>query len=56
MDKFRDKVGNWRRQIQRVEEDILKVAVCYSVQEDETDRGKVKAEREQERDKGYGVK
>ena len=48
MDKFRDKNGNWRENIQWVEEDIPKVAVSYSVQEGETERGKVKYEREQE--------
>jgi hypothetical protein len=31
-----------------VEEDISKVAVCHSVQEDETERGKFRVEREQE--------
>ena len=35
LDKFRDKVGYWREQIQRVEEDILEVAESYTVQEDE---------------------
>jgi hypothetical protein len=52
MDKFRDKDGNWRESIQRVEEDIPKVAVSYSVQEDETERGKVKLERERNESKG----
>jgi hypothetical protein len=46
--KFRDKDGNWREQIERLEEDILKVAVSYSVQEDETERRKVRVEREWE--------
>jgi hypothetical protein len=31
-----------------VEEDILKITVSYTLQEHETDRGKVKIEREQE--------
>ena len=48
MGKFIDKRGNWREQIQRVEEDILKVAVSYSVQESERERGKLRVEREQE--------
>jgi hypothetical protein len=52
MDKFRDKDGNWRENIQRVEEDIPKVAVSYSVQEDETERGKLKLEREKNGSKG----
>jgi len=43
LDKFRDNVGNWREQIQRVKEDILKVAVLCSMQEDETERGKLRA-------------
>ena len=47
MDKFRDKDGNWRENIEWVEEDIPKVAVNYSVLEDDTERGKVKLEREQ---------
>ena len=48
MDKFRDKDGNWRENIQRVEEDIPKVVGSYNVLEDDTERGKVKFEREQE--------
>jgi hypothetical protein len=40
VDKFRDKDSNWRENMQRVEEDIPKVAVSYTVQEDETERGK----------------
>jgi len=39
--KFTDKEGNWREDIQRVEEDIVKFAVRYSVQEDEWQRGGV---------------
>jgi len=39
--KFTDKEGNWRKDIQRVEEDIMKFAVRYSVQEDEWQRGGV---------------
>jgi len=50
LDKFIDKDGNWREQ--RVEEDKLKVIVRYSVLGDETERGKVKVEREQEWDEG----
>jgi hypothetical protein len=48
LDKFRDKDGNWTEYIQRVEEDMLKVAVRYNVQEDDTERGKVRVERQQE--------
>jgi hypothetical protein len=44
--------GNCREQIQRVEEDIPKVAVRYSMQEDETKRGEVGVEREQKGSKG----
>jgi hypothetical protein len=47
VDKFRDKVGNWRENIQRVEEDVPKVAISYTVQEDESEKGKVKFEREE---------
>jgi hypothetical protein len=43
---LRDKDGNWREQ--RVEEDIPKVAVRYSMQDDGTGSGEVTAEREQE--------
>jgi len=46
--KFRDNDGNWRDLTQRVEEDKLKIAVRYSVQEDEIERGKVRIVREQE--------
>jgi hypothetical protein len=42
MYKFIDKDGNWTERIQRVEEDIPKVAVRYSVQENETKRGKLR--------------
>ena len=45
-DKFRDNDGNWRENIQRVEEEKPKVAVSYAVQEDEAERGKVKFEME----------
>ena len=48
MDKFRDKDGNWRENIQRVEEDIPKVVGSYNVLGDDTQRGKVKFEREKE--------
>jgi hypothetical protein len=49
LDKFRDKDGNWREHIQRVEEDILMIAVRYSVQEEERERGgNLRVEREQE--------
>jgi hypothetical protein len=44
LDKFRDNEGNWREQ--RVEEDELKGTVSYSVQEHETERGKVGVERQ----------
>ena len=44
MDKFRDKDGNCRENFQRGEEDIPKVAVSYTLQEDETERGKLKLE------------
>jgi hypothetical protein len=49
LDKFRDKNGNCRGNIKRVEKDncIPKFAVRYTLQADET-RGKVKIEREQE--------
>jgi hypothetical protein len=40
LDKFRDKDGNWRENIQWGEEDVLKVAVRYSLQGDERDREK----------------
>jgi len=46
LDKFRDNEGNWREHIQRVEEDKLKGTVSYSVQEGETERGKVRTERQ----------
>jgi len=36
--KFRDKDGKWNEHIQRVEKDIPKVAVRYSVQKDERER------------------
>jgi len=52
MDKFRDEDGNWRENIQRVEEDIPKVAVSYALQEDEAERGKVKFGRERNGSKG----
>ena len=48
MVKFRGNDDNWRDQTQRVEEDRLKIAVRYSVQEDETERGKLRFVREQE--------
>jgi hypothetical protein len=48
MDKFRDKDGNWRENIHQVEKDIPKLAVSYTLQEDETERGKMKFEREEE--------
>jgi len=40
--KFTYKDGNWRKDIERLEEDILKVAVSYSEQEEETERGKLR--------------
>jgi hypothetical protein len=46
--KFRDKDGNWREQIQRLGDNIPKVAVSYSMQEDDTERGKFRVERAQE--------
>jgi len=46
--KFIDKGGNWKEYIQRVEEDILKVAVSYSVQEGDTEEGKLRVDRERE--------
>jgi hypothetical protein len=52
MDKFRDKDGNWRENVQRVEEDIPEFAVSYSVQEDEKEKGKVKFERKRNGSKG----
>jgi hypothetical protein len=50
VDKFRGKDGNWRETILRVDEDIHvpKVAVSYTMQEDNTERSKVKFERERE--------
>jgi hypothetical protein len=48
VDKFSDNHRNWREQLQRLEEDIAKVDVRYTVQEDETERGKVRVEREKE--------
>jgi hypothetical protein len=44
LDKFRDKVGNWREHNKRVEKDIPKVAFRYTVQEDETERYKLRVE------------
>jgi hypothetical protein len=44
--KFRDNFG--KRREQRLGEDIMNVAVSYSVQEDDTERGKLRFEREQE--------
>jgi hypothetical protein len=44
LDKFRDNEGNWREQ--RVEEDTLKGAVIFIMQEHETERGKVRTERQ----------
>ena len=52
LDRFIDKGGNWTEHIQRVEEDIPNVAVRYSVQGDEWERGKLRGEREQEWDGG----
>jgi len=49
---LRDEDGNWRENIQRVEEDIPKVAVSYALQEDEAERGKVKFGRERNGSKG----
>jgi hypothetical protein len=46
--KIRDKDDNWREHIDGLEEDTLKVAVSYSVQEDETFRWKLGVAREQE--------
>jgi len=37
--KFRDNDANWRENFQRLEEHILKGAVCYKVQGGETERG-----------------
>jgi hypothetical protein len=42
MNTFRDIDGNWREHIQRVEGDMPKVAVSYTLQEGVTERGKVK--------------
>jgi hypothetical protein len=52
MDKVRDKDGNLRENTQRMVEDIPNVAVSYTLQEDETDRGKVKFERGRNGSKG----
>jgi hypothetical protein len=40
--KFRGKFGNWTEHIRQLEEDILKVAVHFSVQEDETEKWKLR--------------
>jgi hypothetical protein len=56
LDKFRDKDGNWRENMQRVEEDIPNVALSYIVQEDDRERSKVKFESEQERIEGNVAK
>jgi len=45
LNKFRDKDGNWREHNQRVEEELPKVAFSYTVQEDETERGKLRVDR-----------
>jgi hypothetical protein len=42
VDKFRDKNGTWREKFQRVEEDMPKFAVSYTVQDKMTETGKVK--------------
>jgi hypothetical protein len=42
--KFIDKDCNWTEHIRRVERGILKVAVRYSVQRDETERGILRVE------------
>jgi len=52
LNKIRDNIGNWREQIHRVEKDILKVAVRYSVQGEKTERGKLRVLREPERVQG----
>jgi hypothetical protein len=44
--KFRDNNGSWKEHIQWLEEDILKVDANYILQEDQTERGKVRVERE----------
>jgi len=48
LDKFRGNVGNWREHIQRLEEDIRKVAVRYTLREDETLKSKLRLEMEQD--------
>jgi len=52
MAKFRDKDGNWNENNRRVEEDIPKFAVRYTLQDDETKRGKMKFERKRNGSKG----
>ena len=52
MDKFRDKVANWRENIQRVEEDVPKVVVSYSLQEGETESVKRKVRGSRNGSKG----
>jgi len=42
LDKFRDKNGDWREDKQ-AEEDTPKVVVHYTVQEDEAERGNLRA-------------
>jgi len=52
LNKNGDNVDNWCEQIRPLKENILKVAVRYSVQEDETEREKLRVVREQERVEG----
>jgi hypothetical protein len=46
--KFVDKVCNWTEHIHPVEEDILKIAIHYSLREDVTEGRNLKIEVEQE--------
>jgi hypothetical protein len=48
LDKFRDKEGNRIETSQWVKEDKPKIAVRYSLQEDETEGGKWSNERQKE--------
>jgi hypothetical protein len=46
LEKFRNNDSSWREHIQRVEEEIMKDVVRYTVQEDDRERGKLRDERE----------
>jgi hypothetical protein len=48
LDKFTDNCRNWTEHIKPVQEDIPKVVVLYNLQTNETQRGEVRFEREQD--------